>query len=119
MEVKKQKSEVKKQYTRKREGDEDDGDYKMYKRRSTLGYFQNACELLANNEKMLYEILESIVYEWDRFKKRTKLEVSLGHGQMKWADKYLNTYYTITKVINYYLGLIGDKNINLRTNENY
>jgi hypothetical protein len=30
---------------------------------------------------------------------------------MEWADKYLNTSDTITKVVNYYLGLTGDKNI--------
>jgi hypothetical protein len=67
------------------------------------------------------------VYEWDRLKKRIKLEISWlfgapGHGQMEWADNYLNTYYTMTKVINYYVGLSGNKNliyINLHTNEKY
>jgi hypothetical protein len=71
--------------------------------------------------------LESIAYEWDRLKKRIKLEVTwifpvLGHGQMKWADKYLNTYYTMTKVANYYLGVTGDKKLicnNLHMNEKY
>jgi hypothetical protein len=28
----------------------------MYKRRSSPGYFQHACELLTNDEKILYEI---------------------------------------------------------------
>jgi hypothetical protein len=50
-----QKLEVKKHYTtlykRKRECDEDVGDCEVYKRRSATGYFQHACELLANDEK--------------------------------------------------------------------
>jgi hypothetical protein len=45
-----------------------------------------------------------------------------GHGQIEWADKYLNSYNTILKVPNYYLGLTGDKNIvcdNLPINKRY
>jgi hypothetical protein len=41
---------------------------------------------------------------------------------MEWADKYLNSFNTMTKVANYSLGLNGDKNIiydNLQTNEKY
>jgi hypothetical protein len=130
--VKEEKPEVKKQctslynkYKRKREDDEDVGDYKIDKRRSPPGYFQYACEFLTNNEKRLHEIykeypsiftrhhklLEKIVYEQDRLKKRTHLEVTWlfggkDHGQIEWVDKYLNLYDTIHKVGNYNLGLI-------------
>jgi hypothetical protein len=41
---------------------------------------------------------------------------------MEWADKYFNSYDTMTRVENYYLGLTGDKNIiydDLHTNEEY
>jgi hypothetical protein len=55
-EVKKQCTSLYNKYKRKREDDEDVGDYKVYKRRSTPGYFQYACELLANDEKTWYEI---------------------------------------------------------------
>jgi hypothetical protein len=64
-EVKEEKREVKKQCTslynklkRKREDDEDVWDYKIYKKRSVPEYFQYACELLANDEKTLYEIFK-------------------------------------------------------------
>jgi hypothetical protein len=39
---------------------------------------------------------------------------------MEWADKYIDSYDTMTKAANYYLNLSGDKNIvydNLHTNE--
>jgi hypothetical protein len=72
-------------YKRKREGDEDAGDYKIYKKRCVPGYFQYTCELLANDEKVLYKIfkqypsiftrhyksLERIVYELDTQEKTT------------------------------------------------
>jgi hypothetical protein len=130
-----------KKYKRKREGDENVGFYKVNKRKKVPGYFLYAYELLENDEKTLYEIykeypsiftrhhkvLEIIVYERDRLKKRTKLEVTWlfyaqGQGQMEWAEKYLKSYDTMTKAANYYLGLTGDKNIiydNLHTNEKY
>jgi hypothetical protein len=41
---------------------------------------------------------------------------------MEWVDKHLNSYDTMIKDTNYYLGLSGDKNIvyyNLHTNEKY
>jgi hypothetical protein len=55
----------------------------VYKRRSAPGYFQYACELLANDDKTLYEIckeylsvftryykiLERRVYKREKFKK--------------------------------------------------
>jgi hypothetical protein len=41
---------------RKGGGDENVSDYKIYKKRSAPGYFQYMCELLANDEKTLYEI---------------------------------------------------------------
>jgi hypothetical protein len=113
----------------------------VYERRSVLGYFQYKCKLLPNDEKTLYEIykeypsiftryykiLKRIVYEQDRFKKRTKPEVTWffgapGHGQIEWADRYLNSCEIITKVANYYLSFIGDKNIiydKFHTNEKY
>jgi hypothetical protein len=67
------------------------------------------------------------VYEQDRLKKRTKPEVTWffyaqAHGQIEWADRYLNSYEIITKVTNYYLSFIGDKNIiydKFHTNEKY
>jgi hypothetical protein len=56
MEVKEQKPEVKKQWTslynkykRKSEGDEDVGNYNIFKRRNTPGYFQYGCALVAND----------------------------------------------------------------------
>jgi hypothetical protein len=102
-EVKEQKPEVKKQrtslynkYKRKREGEEDSGKYRIYKRRSAPGYFQYSCEQLANNEKTLSEIfqeylsiftrhyksLERIVYEGDRLKKRPVPEVIWIYGPL-------------------------------------
>jgi hypothetical protein len=77
-------------YKRKREGHEDTGEYKIYKKRSVRGYFQCACELLAIDEKTLYETfqeypsifakhyksLERIVYERDILKKRPQPEVT-------------------------------------------
>jgi hypothetical protein len=77
-------------YKRKREGDEDSGDYNIYKKRSVPGYFQYGCEFLTNDEKTLYEIfkeypsiftrhyksLERIVYERERLKKSPVLEVT-------------------------------------------
>jgi hypothetical protein len=76
-------------YKRKRE-DEDIGECNVYKKRSLPGYFQCACEELANDEKNLYDIfkeypsiftrhyksLERIVYERDRLKKRPVPEVT-------------------------------------------
>jgi hypothetical protein len=63
MDVKEQKPEVKKQctrlynrYKRKREDDEDVGDYKIYKKRNDPVYFQYARELLANDEKSLQRL---------------------------------------------------------------
>jgi hypothetical protein len=97
IEVKKQKAGVKKQctsfynkYKRKREDDEDTGEYNIYKKRSIPGYFQYTCELLANDEKTLYEIfkeypsiftrhyksLKRILYERDRLKKRLQPELT-------------------------------------------
>jgi hypothetical protein len=60
--------------------------------------------------------LERIVYERDRLKKRPQLEITwifgpLGLGEIEWVDKYINSYYNMHKVGNYYLGLTGDKNI--------
>jgi hypothetical protein len=45
-------------YKRKRENDEDVGDYKINKKRRFPGYFQYVCELLANDEKSLYDIFK-------------------------------------------------------------
>jgi hypothetical protein len=81
--VKKQCTSLYNKYKRKREGDEDVGDYKV-------GDFQYTCELLANDEKTLnkiykeypfiftrhYKSLERIVDERYKLKKRTKLEVT-------------------------------------------
>jgi hypothetical protein len=71
MEVKEQKPGMKKQYTnlydkyrRKREADEDVGDCKVYKKRSGPGYFQYACELVENDERILYEIYEDTIKLW-------------------------------------------------------
>jgi hypothetical protein len=95
--VKEQKPEVKKQcmslynkYKKNREDDEIAGNYKIYKKSSTPGYFQYAYELLGNDEKILYKIfkeypsiftrhykaLKRIVCERDRLKKRTDSEVT-------------------------------------------
>jgi hypothetical protein len=52
-EVKKQRTSLYNKYNRKREDDENVGDYKICKRKSVPGYFQYACELLANVEKIL------------------------------------------------------------------
>jgi hypothetical protein len=57
-EVNKQCTSLYNKYKRKREGDEDTGDYKIYKKRSVPGYFQYTCEVLANDEKSLYEIFK-------------------------------------------------------------
>jgi hypothetical protein len=62
----------------------------VYKRRNTPGFFQYVCEVLANDEKILYEIykeyssiftrhykvLERKIYERDRLKKRSQPEVT-------------------------------------------
>jgi hypothetical protein len=117
-------------YKRKREDEEDTGEYNIYKKSSLPGYFQYGCELLANDEKTLYEIfkeypsiftrhyksLERIVYERDRLKKKPVREVtwifgSSNTGEIEWVDKYIDSYDTIHKLGNYYLGLTGDKNI--------
>jgi hypothetical protein len=88
--AKKQCTSLHNKYKRKREDDEDVGNYKIFKRRSASGYFQFACELLANDEKTLYEIykeyqsiftrhykaLERIVYEREKLKKGPVLEVT-------------------------------------------
>jgi hypothetical protein len=60
--------------------------------------------------------LERIVYERGRLKKRPVPEVTWifgpsNVGEIEWVDKYLNSYDTMDKVGNYYLGLTGDKNI--------
>jgi hypothetical protein len=81
------------------------------------------CEHLANGKTTLseifkefpsmyarhYKILERIVYEQDRLKKRPVPKVTWvygpsGMGEMEWADKYLGSYDTLEKVGNYYLG---------------
>jgi hypothetical protein len=116
-------------YKRKREG-EDNLEYSIYKKRSLPGYFQYVCELLANDEKTLYEIfkeypsiftrhyksLERIVYERDRFKKRPVPEVTwiFGRsdaGEIEWVDNYIDSYDDMHKYGNYYLGLTADKNV--------
>jgi hypothetical protein len=60
--------------------------------------------------------LERIVYERDRFKKRSQQEITWlfgpsGTGQIEWAEEYLKSYDTMHKVCNYYLGLTADKSI--------
>jgi hypothetical protein len=60
--------------------------------------------------------LERIVYELDRLKKIPQPEVTwifggADEGQIEWADNYLNSYNSMDKVGNYYLGLTSDKNI--------
>jgi hypothetical protein len=127
-EVKEQKPKVKKRctslynkYKRKREDDEDTGDYKIYKKGSAPGYFQYACELLSNDEKTPYEIykeypsifighynsLERILYERDRLKKRAVPEVTWifgpsNAGEIEWVDKYIDLYDMMYKFGNYY-----------------
>jgi hypothetical protein len=74
-----------------------------------------------------YKVLERIVYEQDRLKKRAQREVTwlfgaADNGQMEWTDRCLKSYETMIKVANYYFGLTGDKNIiydNLHINEKY
>jgi hypothetical protein len=117
-------------YKRKREGDEDTGDYKIYKKLGIPGYFQYGCELLENDDKSFYEIfkeypsiftrhnksLERIVNQRDRLKKRPVPEVTWiydpsGVGEIKLVDKFIDSHDIMHKVSNYYLGLTGDKNI--------
>jgi hypothetical protein len=137
---KKQGMSLYNKYKRKREG-EDNEEYNIYKKRSVPGYFQYACEQLANDEKNLYNIfkefpsiitrhyksLERIVYERDRLKKRLVLEVSwicgpLNKGEIQWVDNNIDSYEEIYKVGNFFLDLTGDKNVvynPLLTNEKY
>jgi hypothetical protein len=71
--------------------------------------------------------LERIVYERDRLKKRPVLEVTWlfgpsNAGKIERVDKYIDSYDTMNKFGNYYMGLTGDKNIiynPLLTNEKY
>jgi hypothetical protein len=117
--VKKQCPSLYNKYKRKREDDEDIGDYQIQKRRSTPGYFQYTCELPANDEKTLYEIFKeysSIFTKHYKSLERTVYEVTWIFGgteeeQIELVDKYIDWYDKMRKIGNHFLGLTGDKNI--------
>jgi hypothetical protein len=125
MEVKEEMKEEKNgmnfdnKYKGRRERDEDSREYGIYKKNTVSKYFENACELLANDKSTLSEIfqefssmfarcyksLERIVYEQDRLKKRPLSEVTWiydpsGMGEIEWADKYLAPNDSFYKVSN-------------------
>jgi hypothetical protein len=64
-----------------------------------------------------YKVLERIVYERDRLKKRPLLEITWiygpsGMGEIEWVEKNIDSYDNFYKVGNYYLGLTkNNKNL--------